>query len=198
MNKVSKHYDLLIDNGDDPFFDDQEMASYMDRWDGTEFINSLGLTPEKSVLEIGCGTGRVAKKIVNSCKTYTGIDLSSKTIIVANKNFINKTNVKLLLGNFLSYRFNKKYDIIFSTLTFMHIRNKKKALKKVYKLLKPGGKFVLSISKSQQKRIDTGYSKITVFPDTPQQTYDILANAGFVNITVKEVDFAYIFSAYHP
>ena len=198
MNKVSKHYDLLIDNGNDPFFDEHELSTYMDRWDGNEFIASLGLDNSKNVLEIGCGTGRIAKKIVTSCKTYTGIDLSSKTIIVANKNFVHNTNVKLLHGNFLSYRFSRKYDVIFSTLTFMHIRNKKKALAKVHKLLKPGGIFVLSIDKNQQKRINTGYSKITVFPDSPQKTYDILASLDFINITVKEVEFAYIFTAQRP
>lgn len=34
----------------------------MNKWDGEEFINLLDLDKNKTVLEIGCGTGRIAKK----------------------------------------------------------------------------------------------------------------------------------------
>lgn len=82
MISVSKHYDLLIENGNDPVLDGKLLSEYMNKWDGEEFINLLDLDKNKTVLEIGCGTGRIAKKIVDLCKIYVGIDVSQKTIAV--------------------------------------------------------------------------------------------------------------------
>lgn len=196
MINVSRHYDLLIENGNDPVLDGKELSEYMNKWDGEEFIHLLDLDKNKTVLEIGCGTGRIAKKIVDFCKTYTGIDISEKTIDVAKNNFKNNHNVWFVDGDFLNYHFHQKFDVICSTLTFMHIQNKEFALTKIFNLLmNDGGKVVLSIDKNQQTFIDTGYSKITIFPDTPEYICGILRQVGFNNIYVKEIEFAYIISA---
>lgn len=195
MNEVAKHYDLLIKNGNDPVLDSPALSQYMDKWDGQKFIKLLNVDKNKNILEIGCGTGRIAKKIIDYCKTYVGIDVSRKTIQVAKKHFNCNSNAIFICGNFIDYHFKETYDVIYSTLTFMHIQNKKAALGKIFELLKHNGMFVLSIDKNQQNFIDTGYSKITVFPDTPKEICEILASYKFNNITVNEIEFAYIISA---
>ena len=91
---------------------------------GEEFINLLDLDKNKTVLEIGCGTGRIAKKIVDLSKIYVGIDVSQKTINVARDHFKKETNATFIDGNFLNYDFTKMYDVIRSTLTFMHFQDK--------------------------------------------------------------------------
>lgn len=195
MNNVSEHYDLLIENGNDPFLDCKELADYMDKWDGKEFIDLLNLDISKTVLEIGCGTGRIAKRIITNCKRYVGIDVSAKTVNVARKHFENFNNASFINKDFLDYKENQKYDIIFSTLTFMHIEDKEKALSNVFDLLKNNGLFVLSIDKNQQDFIDTGYSKIVVYPDNPTDICKILVTLGFVKILAKEIDNAYVITA---
>ena len=132
----------------------------MDKWDGKEFINLLNLDAYKTVLEIGCGTGRIAKKIIKQCKKYVGIDISSKTVDVARNHFKDFNNASFINEDFLKYKDTEKYDVIFSTLTFMHIKDKEKALINVFNLLKNNGIFVLSVDKNQQNFIDTGYSRI--------------------------------------
>lgn len=104
----------------------------MNKWDGEEFINLLDLDKNKTVLEIGCGTGRIAKKIVDLCKIYVGIDVSQKTINVARNHFYKQTNATFIDGDFLNYDFTKMYDVICSTLTFMHIQDKEYALTKIF------------------------------------------------------------------
>ena len=195
MNNISKHYDLLIENGNDPVLDCKELADYMDKWDGKEFINLLNLDAYKTVLEIGCGTGRIAKKIINQCKKYVGIDISSKTINVARKHFKDFNNAFFINEDFLKYKVNQKYDAIFSTLTFMHIKDKEKALINVFNLLKNKGEFILSIDKNQQDFVDTGYSRISVYPDNPTYICKTLHTLGFVKIQTKEIDNAYIITA---
>lgn len=194
MINVSRHYDLLIENGNDPVLDGKELSEYMNKWDGEEFIHLLDLDKNKTVLEIGCGTGRIAKKIVDLCKIYIGIDISQKTINVARNHFKNNTNARFVEGDFLNYDFTQMYDVICSTLTFMHIQDKEYALTKIFRLLKIGGKLVLSLDKNQQTFIDTGYSKIMVFPDTPNTICGLLRQIGFKNIDVKEIELSHIIS----
>ena len=192
MDNISKHYDLLIENGNDPVLDCKELADYMDKWDGKEFINLLNLDAYKTVLEIGCGTGRIAKKIIKQCKKYVGIDISSKTVDVAKNRFKDFNNAFFINEDFLKYKDTEKYDVIFSTLTFMHIKDKKKALNNVFNLLKNKGEFILSIDKNQQNFIDTGYSRIEVYPDNPTYISKTLTSLGFIKLKIKEIDNAYV------
>lgn len=86
LSSVSKHYDLLIDENNDPARDPEPLREYMDKWDGQQFIDSLQLTKEKSVLEIGVGTGRLAVRVASECREFCGIDLSPKTAERAKEN----------------------------------------------------------------------------------------------------------------
>ena len=77
---VITHYDLLISDGNDPVLDPPELQRYMDGWDGQLFIDLLGLDKKKSVLEIGCGTGRLARRIAPLVDFFCGIDISPRTV----------------------------------------------------------------------------------------------------------------------
>ena len=57
MRDVIDHYNKLIDEDNDPVRDHEPLRAYMDRWDGQEFIESMQLDKNTSVLEIGIGTG---------------------------------------------------------------------------------------------------------------------------------------------
>lgn len=62
-NDVVYHYDLLIDENNDPVHDPKPLQDYMDKWDGQAFIDIMELDNDKSVLEIGVGTGRLAVRV---------------------------------------------------------------------------------------------------------------------------------------
>lgn len=177
---VIRHYDLLIDENNDPLHDPKPLRDFMDKWDGQAFIEKMGLNEKTSVLEIGVGTGRLAVRAAPLCGRFHGIDISPKTIDRAEENLSGQTNISLYCGNFMSYEFSETFDIIYSSLTFMHIEEKQKAINKVAALLKDDGKFVLSIDKNQDGFIDTGTRKIIVFPDTPAEMKSYIANAGLL------------------
>ena len=86
LSAVFLHYDLLIKDNNDPVCDPEPLREYMDKWDGRHFIDSLRLTKEKSVLEIGVGTGRLAVRTAPECRDFFGIDISPKTVKRAKKN----------------------------------------------------------------------------------------------------------------
>lgn len=191
-SEIVRHYDSLIDENNDPVHDPESLKKHMDGWDGDIFIDALQLTEEKSVLEIGVGTGRLAIKVAPLCRSFCGIDLSPKTIDRANENLFEYKNINLICGDFLTYEFNQTFDVVYSSLTFMHIKEKEAAIKKVAKLLTENGRFVLSIEKSQTTVLEYRKRKIEIYPDRPGVISEYLEAAGFIKIEMKETDFAHI------
>ena len=200
---VRNHYDALIDEIKnplewkvaDPAHDSTPLKEYMNKWDGNSFTEAMQLTPDKSVLEIGVGTGRLALRVYDKCKSFTGIDISPKTIERANENLHDFQNVHLICGDFITYQFDKTFDVIYSSLTFMHIKDKRTAIEKIESLLSLNGRFVLSIDKNQQTEIDYGTRKVPVYPDTPQEINTLLIESGLFIEKQSETEFAVIFVA---
>lgn len=193
LSAVSKHYDLLIDENNDPVHDPEPLRTYMDQWDGQPFMDALHLDKEKSVLEIGVGTGRLAVRAAPNCREFCGIDLSPKTIARAKENLKGYGNVTLICGDFMGYAFEQKFDVIYSSLTFMHIKDKQAAIRKAKTLLHDGGRFVLSIDKSQRNTIDYGTRKIRIYPDNQEDTLRYIRDSGMDLATLFETALATVF-----
>lgn len=190
---VIHHYDSLIDENNDPVQDPKPLRDYMDKWDGQAFIDKMELDKNKSVLEIGVGTGRLAVRVAPLCGQFCGIDISPKTIDRAKENLAEYRNVKLICADFLSYKFDRKFDVIYSSLTFMHIEDKQRAVNEIAGLLNDAGRFVLSIDKSQSEFIDTGTRKIKIYPDTAEKTTVYIKTAGLTVLNQYDTEFTTIF-----
>lgn len=190
---VTHHYDLLIDENNDPVHDPKPLQDYMNKWDGQAFIDKMELNKEKSVLEIGVGTGRLAVRVAPLCGEFYGVDISPKTIERAKENLAEFANVRLTCADFLSYEFGRTFDVVYSSLTFMHIEDKQRAVNKIAGLLIDVGRFVLSIDKNPSEFIDTGTRKIRIFPDTPVEMAERIRTAGLTILNQYDTEFATIF-----
>lgn len=107
---IAEHYDKLIEEGNDPFFDPLPLQEYMDKWDGKKFIDSMQLSERKSVLEIGIGTGRIAARVAPHCRRLLGIDISPKTVERARENLFDFQNVELVCADFSEYAFSETFE----------------------------------------------------------------------------------------
>ena len=193
INPVAKHYDILISEGNDPVHDPEPLKAYMDKWDGQVFIDKMKLSKDKTVLEIGVGTGRLAVRTAPLCKEFYGIDISPETIKGAEKNLVEYSNINLICDDFMTHNFNTTFDVIYSSLTFMHIKDKQGAINRVRELLKNGGLFVLSTDKNQDQFIDIGSNKIEVYPDTPEEITQCINISGLKVLEHYETEFANVF-----
>ena len=191
MNIIN-HYDLLIDEDNDPFRDPPMLQEYMSLWDGERFIEALELTKNKKVLEIGIGTGRIAVKVAAFCMTLTGIDISPKTIERAKENLKEYKNISFICADFSDYQFTGTFDVIYSSLTMMHFRDKKQVVTKIDTLLNKDGIFCLSIDKNQSEYIDMGTRKVRVYPDTLDNMKSLIKATAMSVAMVFETDNAYI------
>ena len=194
---VTDHYDQLVLEGNDPVKDPEPLRAHMDKWDGKPFIDALELSKKKTVLEIGVGTGRLAVRTAPLCRIFHGIDLSSRSILCAMVNLMDDPEVKfkLFVGDFLEHEFEQKYDVIYSSLTFMHIEDKQRAIDKVAALLNKNGRFVLSIDKNPSEILDFGTRKIKIYPDTPEHIRSCIERAGLTFLKQLETEFAYLILA---
>jgi len=111
-------------------------------------VDSSGVKDGGKVLDIGCGTGLLSLKFLEkaNCLIY-GIDSSPPMLEIfkdkiAKLNLSEKISCKLEDAENFDFK-NENFDIIASTVTLHHVKNKLPVIEKIYKLLNPGGKFLL-------------------------------------------------------
>lgn len=191
MNVIT-HYDLLIDEDNDPFRDPPELQEYMNGWDGEKFVEALELTKNKNVLEIGIGTGRLAVRVAPHCRKLTGIDISPKTVERAKENLKDYKNISFICDDFNVHEFCETFDIIYSSLTMMHFKQKAQVIAKIDTLLNDNGIFCVSIDKNVSEYIDMGTRKIKVYPDTADGITSLVEATAMSVAKVVETEKAYI------
>ena len=92
----------------------------MDFW-----TNIFSEIPGNSVLELACGTGRLAYGLVREGAEYTGLELSSNFSDLAKKK-LNGVGlpVSIVEGNMCNFQLNKTFDLIFIGFnSFLHLLN---------------------------------------------------------------------------
>jgi len=153
----------------------------MSNWDGPLFFQNLAIDNTKSILEIGVGTGRLAKQLLDiGCREVVGIDISPKTIKRAKENLKSYKNIELIEENAVTFVQHNKFDIIYSVLTFQHIEDKELAVKNIFASMKIGGYFILSISNKTNYWLDYGSRRVRLFPQSKEHYLKMLNDNGFV------------------
>ena len=189
------HYDALIDEGNDPVLDPPALKDYMDGWDGDRFFALLDLQREHRTLEIGIGTGRLALRALKTgVRELVGMDLSQKTLDTTARHLASFEGVCLIRGEFPEDAPEGLFDRIYSSLTFLHIENKRAAVRKIAQMLLPGGRAVISLDKSRDTVLDMGVRQVSVYPDDPREIAAMFMECG-LNAQIHEVERAWLVQA---
>ncbi len=109
---------------------------------------------DKKILELGIGTGNLAKEIIkkNPNIVYTGIDIKKEYLDIAKQKL--KKSIQFIEGDILKKEFIKRSDVIISSLVIHHFSNKelKFLFNKIKTSLKNKGRFiVLEIIRGKDK-----------------------------------------------
>ncbi len=116
----------------------------------TEMIDALVLSipfnqnEPISVIDLGCGTGTVARKIKDAFpkSKISCLDIAENMINLAREKL--GENVNCYISDFYKFEFDKKYDVIVSSLALHHLENdedKKMFCRKIYNALSDNGVF---------------------------------------------------------
>jgi trans-aconitate methyltransferase len=109
-----------------------------------EMIGRLGLRGSESVLDVGCGDGKVTALIASSLPggTVTGIDSSASMIALAEKKFPQSAypNISFLQADATRLSFTNRFDLAFSNAALHWIPDQASVLGGVSAALKPSGR----------------------------------------------------------
>ena len=96
-----------------------------------------------SVLDIGCGRGRLTKKLAAHNREVTGVDLSPEMIARARKEAQGAQKLTFLCGDFLERDFTaQQFDCVISAAALHHMPENV-AVPRMVELLRPGGRLVI-------------------------------------------------------
>jgi ubiquinone/menaquinone biosynthesis C-methylase UbiE len=141
---AADYYDLLATTEPDPPL----LQEYMSQWDGADFFAQLKPLEGRQFLEVGIGLGRIAKQVLDAAGQVTGLDVSQKSLECTAQileKYINTGALTLLNIPIEEFYAENQFDIGYSVLTFLHIRNKKLAVSNMIHAVKYGGKVVISL-----------------------------------------------------
>jgi ubiquinone/menaquinone biosynthesis C-methylase UbiE len=136
MDGVRKTFDKWAQNGRAELMEIEHGKNVL------KFLKSIPFDKPFTFLDVGCGNGWVVRKIATekNCKKAIGIDKSKKMIIQSKKKK-NSKKEEFIHTDIESMKYKGKFDFIFSMESLYYADSIEMALEKIYKLLKPGGKF---------------------------------------------------------
>lgn len=112
-------------------------------------MHELDLNGDEKILDVGCGPGvltvEIAKRLKAGC--ITGLDLSDNMLRLAEKLAKEHLveNVRFEKGDALNLHFPKEtFDVVISTSVFHWVKDPKKFLLELHRVLKKGGKLGLT------------------------------------------------------
>lgn len=138
------------------FYDDTHF-DYRQYWQGREYENQadkiafhrfLKFIPlGGNLLDAGGGFGRLAKDYSSHFRECLIIDASEKHLALAKKLCKQYANLKLKKGLLENLPLNdNSFSVVVCIRTFHHLDNPVKAIQEIYRVLKPGGYFILEFA----------------------------------------------------
>jgi SAM-dependent methyltransferase len=116
-----------------------------------KLINFCHITQDKSVLELGPGTGQATEPILKTGCDYNAIELGENFYNVMNAKYSHYPNFNVVNADFITYDFgSQKFDLIYSGATIQWI-DEEIAFPKTFNLLKPGGTLAMFLTKGDYK-----------------------------------------------
>jgi len=124
---------------------------------GEDVLKLLGNIDSLKAIDLGCGAGQNAVALAKSKAKVTAVDFSINQLKEAD-DLAKRENVTV---EFLSYDLtsmpgldNESFDIALSVCAMAFIKNFEAAFSETYRILKPGGKFIVSVMHPMQYILD--------------------------------------------
>lgn len=133
--KSDQGYDLYADSYEKDY-------EYLNSFENDAVLKALGNLKGKKVLDVGCGTGRLIRFMIESGAEVSGVDISEGMLKIARKNFPEIEFFKTEVEN-LPFEDNS-FDLVVAVFVIVHLKDLNGFFSEVYRILKDGGIFILT------------------------------------------------------
>jgi ubiquinone/menaquinone biosynthesis C-methylase UbiE len=163
---------------------------------------TVGIRPDDTILEIGCGIGRVGEALAPLCKEWIGCDVSPHMLEHTRQRLAGFNNIRLveISGFDLAPIPDASVDLVYCTVVFMHIDewDRYKYVLEAGRVLKPGGRIFIDnfnlrseegwdLFEINRRSIPPAYRPPHMAKSsTPQEIEVYLQHAGFHDIHMDE------------
>ncbi|WP_195431242.1 class I SAM-dependent methyltransferase [Clostridium sp. D46t1_190503_E9] len=146
---------------------------------------------DKVVADLGCGTGFVSLALANEASIVFSVDNSSNMlkqlkINASDKNYKNLYLIKSSLDNLTL--FDESVDAIFINMALHHIKDAKKAISEMHRVLKKDGVVIIS----DVMEHDGEWAREEMFDEwlgfSNEQIKNWLEEAGFNSVQIENTD----------
>jgi len=144
-----QHVGLDFESAEEVEKYDDELGKGINQRDNCkEIVDALGIKCTDSVLEIGTATGKLAVDLSYVCKNVYAIDISEPMLEYARVKAkrLERDNIEFIRAGFLSYLHKEStLDAVITKFSLHHLPDHWKfvAVKRIFDMLKPGGRFFL-------------------------------------------------------
>lgn len=122
----------------------EQVARATGEFTARQLIAALDINAEDTVLELGCGAGRIGRQVAPHCRTWIGTDISPNMIDVAGQRLAEHGNVRLdlLERTSLSMIGDASVDKAYTVAVLCHMDKEDLFLylREFTRILKPGGR----------------------------------------------------------
>jgi arsenite methyltransferase len=145
---------------------------------GKRLVEKLGVTTGQSVLDIGCGTGRLGYHVLDLIgprgKLVAVDPLPERIGIATKKNYF--PNAQFLVGasEDLGFVTSESIDVVYLSAVFHWISDKARALDEIRRVLKPGGK--VGITTLARELVHTAFFRVVTDSVLSRKPYNEVVN----------------------
>ena len=150
----------------------------------------LELRPDDDLLEVGCGNGYFLGKYASHVHSVAGLDLSETSIEMARKKHRNR--VKAGTAEFVHGEASQlpwednRFNVVTSMGSFIGFPRPVEALKEMHRVLRPGGRAIISIEWNAEDGLDhtKEVRQYGMKIWTEDEVSAMMAEAGFTQISI--------------
>src|SRR5262249_26252156 len=106
---------------------------------GSEVVELLAPAAGERILDLGCGTGHLTKRIHECGASVVGLDKSSAMIEEARRLY---PGIEFVLGEGSDFSFDEGFDAVFSNAAIHWMKDQRGVARSIWNALRPGGRFV--------------------------------------------------------
>ncbi|MCR5403307.1 MAG: class I SAM-dependent methyltransferase [Butyrivibrio sp.] len=151
-------------------------------------LEQFEMSDEADILDIGCGGGYNIKRMLSRCRKgrIVGIDISSESVKKARAVNKGEERVKIIKGNVENMPFHEdRFDLVTAFETVFFWPDTEENFKEVYRIVKPGGRFVV-INNYGDPKIDWEKKVPCMTRYTADQIKSFMENAGFIKVGISK------------